>query len=52
MTIRHTLYKQDITRLDETLDKVLGDKLSGITQDVLIKLLDAKDKEEAGDKKE
>jgi len=44
LTIRHTLYKQDVHRLDPVLDSLMGDRLSGISQDVLIKLLDAKEK--------
>jgi len=46
LTIRHAIYKQDIQKLDPVLDKMLGDKMSGVTQDLLIKLLEAKDEEE------
>jgi len=52
LTIRHTLYKQDIRRLDSTLDELMGDRLSGISQDVLIKLLDAQEKEGSESTKE
>jgi len=45
LTIRHTLYKQDIKRLDPMLDNLMGDRLSGISQDVLIQLLGAKEKD-------
>lgn len=48
MTIRHTLYKQDIRQFDPILDKLLGDRLSGISQDVLIELLDAQERQEEG----
>jgi len=48
ITMRHTLYKQDIEKLDPVLDEVLGDRMSGISQDLLIKLLDAQEKTKEG----
>mgnify|MGYP000754045787 CR=1 FL=1 len=49
LTMRHTLYKQDIRQLDPVLDKLVGDKISGVSQDLLIKLLEAEEKEDGGD---
>lgn len=46
ITLRHAIYKQDVQRLDPVLDRMLGDQMSGITQEILIKLLEAKDEEE------
>lgn len=43
LTLRHTLYKQDINKLDPVLDRILGDKISGMAQELLITLLEAKD---------
>ena len=43
LTLRHTLYKQDVNKLDPVLDRLLGDKLSGLSQELLISLLEAKD---------
>ncbi len=51
LTLRHTLYKQDVNKLDLVLDKLLGDKLSGVTQDLLIALLEAKDGATVGEVK-
>lgn len=45
MTIRHTLYKQDVQKLDPVLDDVLGDRLSGVAQELLISVLEAEDNE-------
>ena len=45
LTIRHTLYKQDVARLDPVLDSILGDRLSGVSQELLVALLEARDEE-------
>lgn len=45
VTIRHAIYKQDIYKLDPVLDRLLGDKLSGTAQELLISLLEAQDEE-------
>lgn len=51
LTIRHTLYKQDVQRLDPVLDKLLGDQLSGVTQELLVSVLNARDEETVGELK-
>lgn len=45
ITLRHTLYKQDIYKLDPVLDRMFGDRLSSVSQELLIELLEAKDDE-------